>query len=397
MTRFSDHGGLRDPETGKLDPNEFKYRLKGALAVILAIVVLVGGGLFVGFKAYGWYMDKKTVDDFPGPGHGEVTVVIPPNTTVSGIGKILTEAKVVKSAKAFQSAASIRAAEANRLQAGKFRLMMEIPASTALTQLLDPDRQVRTWMQLKDGQRLTLAAPTIAAATNTDPATVMKYLSTTPPSELGIPNWGPKMASEVAAQGFLFPEKYEVPDGAKVSDMVKRSVSQFNKVTKKLEFESKAQELNFSDPNDTPATKAYKAVIVASIIDREVMRAEDRPKVARVLYNRLAKGMPLQLDSTVSYAVNKNDEVFTTDAERASNSPYNTYKVTGLPPTPILSPSEAALAAAINPEEGNWLFFTAVNLVSGETAFSVDKAEHDANVAKLQAWCKSDEGKGKCR
>ena len=162
----------------------------------------------------------------------------------------------------------------------------------------------------------------------------------------------------------------------------------------------RAQALSFGDPKDTENTKAYKALIVASIIEKEVFRAEDRAKVARVIYNRLAKGVQLQFDSTVAYSVNKTGTVWTTADERdckKNPSPYNTYCVKGLPPTPISAPAEAALSAALNPEAGDWMFFVPINLDTGETKFSVTDAEHNAARAELQAWClASPENKKKC-
>ena len=134
-----------------------------------------------------------------------------------------------------------------------------------------------------------------------------------------------------------------------------------------------------------------QAVIVASLIEREASRETDRPKVARVIYNRLEADMPLQLDSTVTYATKRTGDVFTTDAERKSDSPYNTYKNAGLPPGPISSPGEKALNAALNPAKGDLLYFVTVNLQTGRTLFADDFAGHQANVAKLWAYCaKSD-------
>ena len=138
-------------------------------------------------------------------------------------------------------------------------------------------------------------------------------------------------------------------------------------------------------------------LIVASIIEREVFRSEDRAKVARVFYNRLKKGMPLQSDATVAYAVKKTGTIWTTAAERKNKSPYNTYLHKGLPPGPITAPAKAALEAAVNPEEGDWLYFVPVNLDTGETKFTNNYDDHLKALAELQAWClQSAENKKKC-
>ncbi|HEY9293616.1 MAG TPA: endolytic transglycosylase MltG, partial [Microlunatus sp.] len=130
-----------------------------------------------------------------------------------------------------------------------------------------------------------------------------------------------------------------------------------------------------------------------SLIEAEVNRPADRPKAARVIYNRLAAGMPLQLDSTVHYAIGRRGKVTTTAQERANKSPYNTYVHKGLPPGPIGAPGKAALEAAANPAAGDWLYWVAVNPDSGETVFTKTKAEHDAAVARFQQWCRTHSGK----
>jgi UPF0755 protein len=103
--------------------------------------------------------------------------------------------------------------------------------------------------------------------------------------------------------------------------------------------------------------------------------------------------MKLQMDSTVHYAVGRGGGVFTTDEQRNSDSPYNTYKFKDLPPTPISSPTKDTMRAAINPAKGPWMYFTLVNLDTGETAFATTPSEHQANVAKLQAWCAANKGR----
>lgn len=398
--RYSDVDPLRDPETGQIDPAEFRRRLRGWLAVALSFAVLIGGGAFVASKGYQAWSELRTAKDFPGPAAGKVQVVIPSNSTSLQVGKLLVEAGVVKDAKKFQETASTRPDLWAKVQAGRYELETQIPALTALQQLTDANRAIRIWLTLREGQRLD---PTqideLARVTKLYSDDIRTYLTKTTPDAMGIPAWGQRSpkAGELVAQGFLFPETYEVPDGVKVETMPRKAIAQFKTVTEKIEFATKAKALDFGNPKDTDNDKAYKALIVASIIEREVSRPEDRPKVAQVIYNRLAKKMNLGMDSTVAYAVGKTDGVFTTDEQRRTDSPYNTYLKPGLPPTPIAAPGEAALQAAVNPEEGNWLYFAAVNLDTGETVFSETDAEHQAAIAQLQAWCaESDANRKKC-
>ena len=150
-----------------------------------------------------------------------------------------------------------------------------------------------------------------------------------------------------------------------------------------------AQDLDIGTRAKALGYTGEEILTVASILEYEAKADEDYAKVARVLYNRLDDGMPLQLDSTVSYVSGRKGDVFTTEDERNAESAYNTYQNTGLPPGPIGSPGEKTIEAALNPAEGSWLYFVAVNLETGETVFSNTFAEHNRAVAQLQQYCKT--------
>jgi UPF0755 protein len=130
------------------------------------------------------------------------------------------------------------------------------------------------------------------------------------------------------------------------------------------------------------AMNVYQAVTVASIVQAEAATKADMGKVARVIFNRLERGMPLQMDSTINYALGR-ITLKTTDADTRIQSPYNSYQRMGLPPTPIDNPGEDAMRAVINPPPGDWLYFVTVK--PGDTRFTADYAEHRRNVAEFNA------------
>ncbi|NUT30835.1 MAG: endolytic transglycosylase MltG [Streptomyces sp.] len=140
------------------------------------------------------------------------------------------------------------------------------------------------------------------------------------------------------------------------------------------------------------AMNVYQAVTIASIVQAEAGGRADMSKVARVVFNRLERGMPLQMDSTINYALGRST-LRTTEADTRIESPYNSYQRMGLPPTPIANPGDEAMRAAINPAAGDWLYFVTVK--PGDTRFTADYAEHQRNVAAFNAQQKASPGAGK--
>jgi peptidoglycan lytic transglycosylase G len=177
-------------------------------------------------------------------------------------------------------------------------------------------------------------------------------------------------------EGFLFPSTYEFNHHATCDQVVKRMVQNFRAV-----WES----LNVSDANAFPqGLSAYQVVTLASLVERETPRREERPLVAGVFYNRLKHGGPLQCDPTVAYALElEGHPVKIVHAKDLQvDSPYNTYKNPGLPPGPIANPGEASLRAALVPAVTDYMFFVAND--NGGHFFSKTLAEHNRNVAKYR-------------
>ncbi|MEU7516448.1 endolytic transglycosylase MltG [Streptomyces sp. NPDC042898] len=174
-------------------------------------------------------------------------------------------------------------------------------------------------------------------------------------------------------EGYLFPATYPVvaattPEGL-LRYMAETARKRFG--TERIAEGAKAYGMS-----------TYQAVIAASIVQAEADSPEDMAKVARVVHNRLARGMALQMDSTLNYALGRST-VDTTTADTKIAGPYNTYERKGLPPTPIGNPGEQALDAVIRPADGDWLYF--VTVAPGDTRFTADYALHQENVAEFNA------------
>lgn len=351
--------------------------IKSGLAVVVALAVLLGGGWYAFTNIRDSIASAFSVEDYPGPGEEDVTVEIPEGSTVGQIGGILEQADVVASAEAFDAAAKENP-DAESVQAGTYTLKTKMAAADALQALIDAGVQNAKRFTIVEGLRLNEQVPSLAEQLEIPEEEVTKALED--PASYHLSPW-----AEGNPEGFLFPDTYDV-NGGDPTAAATLMAEQFTKVAGELQVEQKAQELGI-----TPR----EVIIVASIIEAEVRRPEDRPRVARVLYNRLADGQMLQLDTTVEYANNKPRGMgaTTTDEERANPSPYNTYVHQGLPPGPISAPGRQAIEAAANPAPGNWRYFVAVNLDTGETAFADTLEQHEQNVAKFQQWCSENPGK----
>jgi UPF0755 protein len=347
------------------------------LLVLLAAAVIVGAAAFAAFAVLRPMVTELTAsNDYPGPGSGEVQVTVNQGDTGRAIGVMLEKADVVKTSKAFLEAAAVDERAAS-IQPGAYTLKKQMAAKDALAVLVNPANRTVPRVTVPEGLWLKEIYALLSKGTGTP---VTEYEAAAKDVEaLGLP-----AAAKGNLEGYLFPSTYEFPAKASATEQLKTMVAKTVEELRKAGVADKDME---------------RTMIVASIVEGEVSGDADRGKVARVIENRLrTRGAPtnglLQMDSTVHYAVQKRGRAGTTDADRQSASPYNTYKARGLPPGPINSPGAASIEAAANPERGPWLFFVTVNPDTGETKFAATQAEHDRNVAEFQAWCR--ENRDRC-
>jgi UPF0755 protein len=168
-------------------------------------------------------------------------------------------------------------------------------------------------------------------------------------------------------EGLLFPDTYSIGADWTDEQIIQRLVDRFDEIADKVGL-ANAQGL-------TP----YQVIVAASLIQTEAKLAEDAPLISAVIRNRLAAGMQLQIDATLCYAKGGCPPL-PTDADKTINSPYNTYLIAALPPTPISSMTEASLAAALTPAAVPYLYYVIAD-ANGKHAFATTLAEHNANVA----------------
>lgn len=365
------HGGRRSSRRSRRAdrPRRSKPSLWRRLVVIVLALAVVGGGAAVAFVVLRPMVEGLLEpNDYPGPGEGEVRVTVAAGSRGSTIADLLVTDGVVKTSKAFNEAAAVDD-KASGIQPGVYQLKEQMKASDALAVLVDPANRIITRVVIPEGLWATETYAKLSQQTGIPVATYVAAAKNG--AALGLPS-----SAKGNVEGYLFPASYEFDPASSATDQLAQMVSQSTKRLTALGI--------------TP-DKMERVVTIASLVEAEASRPADRPKVARVVENRLAAGMRLQLDSTVSYAAGRRSAT-TTDQERASNSPYNTYKVPGLPAGPISNPGESAIMAAAKPAAGNWTYFVTVNPKTGETKFTNDYKQHLANVKEFQSWCQANKG-----
>ncbi len=355
--------------------------LPGCLAVLVALAVVVGGFYF----AVTWGIDKvsdqfSSAPDYSGSGHGKVTFQVVKGDSAADMGRRLKDQGVVASVESFIDAANASPDWSN-LQPGYFPLKKEMAAEDAVAILVDPSNMVKDTVTVPEGLRAVDTVAILADKTKYSVKDFQKVLDN--PDQLGLPDY-----ANGNPEGYLFPATYDFGPDATPKTMLTDMVTRWKQAAEDADLEGKAAELGY-----TPA----ELMTIASLVQSEG-RGDDMPKIARVIYNRLegneTNGL-LQIDATVNYAAGNQLGAVPTSADLELDSPYNTYKNAGLPPTPIEAPGDDAIAAATHPADGDWYYYVTVNLKTGETKFAETYDEFLQYKAELQHYCDTESG-GAC-
>jgi UPF0755 protein len=317
--------------------------------------VVIGAGLMaviaMVFGIYSLLGGTVESNDYVGSGEGSVRVVVSRGDSITQIGRTLQSADVIKSVESFTSAAANNAQSAS-IGPGQYTLRMQMSGENALLRMLDPESRSESRLVLPEGLRLGETITVAATATDLPSQDFDQVLEN--PDLLVLPSW-----AESRPEGFMFPATYDLAGDENAESILNTLVKRFNESANVIDLEGRAAQAGINP---------YEVLIIASLLEGEVV-PKDFAKVSAVVYNRLEAEMALQFDSTVSYALGL--DVLELSADQLENdSPYNTYVNTGLPPTPINSPGEAALEAALAPAKGKWLYFVTVNPDTGETKFA---------------------------
>jgi UPF0755 protein len=324
------------------------------------LLVALGAGLVVGYVR----------DYFEWGAVGEpVNVTIPEGATLSDIGGILEEAGVVRHALAF-----VRKAEADGhsrdLKPGTYGLRVNEPYDSLIAALLAGEKPETATVTIPEGYTLEQTSRRWAKALEGFDAAAYRRIATEDPPAVELDGY----QTGTMLEGLLFPATYEVVPSLKPRRAIDLQLEALFANLEKVDM-SRARKANLT---------TYDVLIIASLVEREARVAAERPLVAAVIWNRLRMGMPLQIDATIQYALPDHKAELTFD-DLEIDSPYNTYKIVGLPPTPIANPGLASIQAAADPADVDYLYYVAKNDGSGEHYFSTTYEEFLQNKAKAAA------------
>ncbi|MGA7156006.1 MAG: endolytic transglycosylase MltG [Acidobacteriaceae bacterium] len=327
------------------------------LAFLLAVAIVVM--VVVGFFVYVPY----------GPST-ETFVEITPGTGTTGIARELQKDGVVRSALAFDALVIWRtlSGRSGSLKAGEYRFDHPVKMAEVYDRIRKGDVYTVS-LVIPEGYNIFDIANAVAAAGLDTRADFLK--AEQKDTEL-ITEWVPQ-GSAMSLEGYLFPDTYKFSRHAGALLMLTTMVKQFRVEAERLGM----------TPGQVP-----RVVTLASLVEKEVRLDNERPEVASVFENRLAAGMPLQTDPAVIYASQLRGTWTGVihQSELKSDSTYNTYTHTGLPPGPICNPGVASLKAALHPAQTNYLYFVAE--AGGQTKFATTLEQHNANVAEYRSGLK---------
>ncbi len=335
-------------------PRRRRIRWLAPLVALLVILVPVAIG---GAYGYSYYQNKYHPADYSGPGTGRVVVQVTSGDTATSLAPKLEQLGVVASARAFVLAAEHSTSTAGLLP-GFYGMHLHMQASLAYAALLNPKDLVEIPVTIPEGWRLSQIVAWLGAKSGIPVSAYDKVLKD--PAALHLPAY-----ANSKPEGYLFPATYDVLPHETALGVLTAMVQRFGQEAQMVNLPAAAGHVHLSQS---------QVIVMASLVQAEGGRLSDYPKIARVIYNRLAQGMPLQLDSTVLYGLHTYG-IIASDQQLNSTSPYNTYRYKGLPPGPIDSPGNAAIQAVLNPSAGNWVYFVTVNPKTGETLFTSSQAQ----------------------
>ncbi len=328
----------------------------------LAVGVIALGFFVVARAGVNWFNAQLDPDGDPGE---TVLIDVPEGATTGGIGRLLENEGIVPNATFFRYAAQWE--DQGNFQAGEYAFAENMSVDEAFEVLnagpIPPEFDRFTVPEgLWISEALPLIAEQVPSVTEDDLWAALRS---------GVIPDRYRPAAENSWEGLLFPDTYEVNVDADAVEVLGKMADQFARVT---------GDLGYGGSETRTGYTAYEVLIIASLIEAEARTEQDRPKIARVIYNRLEVGQPLGIDATYVYDAGvRGYEILQSDIDNP-DSPWNLRIQSGLPPHPIALPGRASLRAALEPDDGPWFYYVLWD-TNGNHRFAETLEEHTENVA----------------
>ncbi|NLY78182.1 MAG: endolytic transglycosylase MltG [Tissierellia bacterium] len=336
-----------------------KNKHKGWKFLLVAILVILAVCVAVALAYY-----NKSISPVNAENPEEVTFEIPEGSNSLQIASILKDNNLIRSEFVFRLVLKKNDAESS-LKAGTYNLNTGMDMDEIIAHLTKGGKNnnvVR--FTIPEGYEVKMIAEKLSNEGIVDKDRFLKLASDKKYFEDKF-TFLSDLEEGQSLEGYLFPSTYEIFVGASEEEIIEKMLSQFERV-----FEEKIR-----DSMDNVELSFNEVVTLASIIEREAKRDDERTLISAVFHNRLKIGMPLQSCATVQYILGERKERLT-EADTRIESVYNTYINNGLPPSPIASPGEKSLLAAVNPEDVEYLYFRSKEDGTGAHTFSKTYEEH---------------------
>jgi UPF0755 protein len=339
-------------------------QLRGRRNLLISIVtvlgLLVGGGIVVAvsYDSIKNYLSRFVIEDYNQEAGPETTITIIEGDDGAAVARKMLEADIVKS---FDAVYREMLNADFTIYPGTYKFPTKLSGAQALRILIEGKNRVVNQVTIPEGMRVQQIIPLVSQALGIAEAELYEAL----PSQLDrVDERAPSL------EGYLFPATYTFDPNVSAETVIATMVDRME-----AELQSYGLELK----------QSHDLLSLAALIQAEGKHDEDFFKISRVFANRLEKGMLLQSDPTVKYRYQGEQSNFTDGVKDASN-PFNTYIYKGIPVGPVGNPGSLAIEAALRPADGDWLFFVAINLKTGETVFSKTLAEHERAAELYRQW-----------
>jgi UPF0755 protein len=341
------------PMPPRRPPGRRSARLLLGIAAAVLLLLLIAG-----------FWMQRQVSGHP---HGAaVSVSIPKGASTSSIGGLLHRNGVIGNTTVWRIYTAVK--RPGPLQSGDFRFRHDENMGHVLSVLKGGGQVTVHRLTIPEGSTLRQVAAKVGTIPNMN---ADRFLAV---AQSGTVRSDFQPPGSTNLEGLLFPDTYFVDKKDDEGRLLTRMVAAFDKA---------ATDAGIRDAAAKAGVTPYEAIIVASLVEREAKVDEDRGMIARVIYNRLGKNMKLGIDATVEYAIGAHKPKLT-NADLDIDSPYNTRKFAGLPPTPIAAPGQKSLEAAVNPTPGPWLFYVLAD-ANGKHSFATTDAEFQQQVRQARA------------